>query len=106
MSEQPDSLTPALRDFLAEVPTLSLATVDDAGHPHAANVNFASDESLSIYWLSKPESAHSLHLAARPAVAATAYAPFQSPSEIRGVQLHGEAGPAPDDEFDHLWTLF
>lgn len=143
-----DALTPILRDFLAEVSTLSLATVDDAGRPHAANVNFVAAEAFApearkpspplgermgegvdaandemarpsqppeaeaaqppfnLCWLSKPESAHSLHIAARPAVAATAYAPFNDPSEIRGVQLHGHAELAPNDDFDRLWTLF
>jgi uncharacterized protein YhbP (UPF0306 family) len=65
-----------------------------------------SDEALNLYWLSHPESAHSQHIAERPAVAVTAYAAFREPSEIRGVQLHGEAALAPPDEFDRLWTLY
>ncbi|MEX2672626.1 MAG: pyridoxamine 5'-phosphate oxidase family protein [Phycisphaeraceae bacterium] len=95
-----------LRRLLEQATTLSLATVDAADQPHAANVNFVGDEQLNLYWLSSPDSAHSQHLAGHPRVAATAYPPFADPAEIRGVQLHGHAVLVSADRFELLWTRF
>lgn len=99
-------LLPVLRKFLAKTATMTLATVDEAGMPHAASVNFMADDDLNLYWLSKTDSAHSLHLAARPRIAAAIYAPFRLPVGIRGLQLHGRAEQMPADRFDPLWSLF
>jgi len=101
-----DELPGVLKTFLHEVPTLGLATVDDSGRPHAANVNFCADEELNLFFLSSPDSAHARHVAARPQVAATAYAPFERPDQIRGVQVHGTCAVLPDSEFDATWALF
>jgi len=101
-----ESIHDTLRRLFAAVPTMSIATVDDAGRPHAANVNFVADTQVNLYFVSHPDSAHSRHLAAHPHVAATAYAPFTSPAEIRGVQLHGTCAPIHRDYFNAVWTLF
>jgi len=92
--------------FFQDASTLSLATVDDDGAPHAANVNFVADEDLNLYWVSHPDAAHSRHIAARPHVAITAYVPFDKPSEIRGLQAHGDAAPIAKDEFNRVFELF
>ena len=95
-----------LRDFCAEVPTLSLATVDDQQRPHAANLNFVADRDLNLLFVSKPTSKHCLHLIRRPDVAVTAYAPFRSPRQIRGIQLRGTCKPLDPALFDARWRLF
>lgn len=103
-------MTPQLHqlatEILADAPTLALATIDDVGNPHAANVNFYADDDLNLFWISHPDSAHSQHIAARPTIAAAAYPPFDGPSEIRGVQLHGTAAALPPDDFDTHWPAF
>lgn len=103
-------MTPDLQqlatEILADAPTLALATVDDAGNPHAANVNFYADDALNLYWISHPDSAHSQHIAARPTIASVAYPLFEGPSEIRGVQLHGTATVLPPEDFDTHWPAF
>lgn len=86
--------------------TLSLATVDPAGKPHAANLYFVADEPLNLHFVSDPKSAHCRHLQARPDVAATIYEPVASWQEIRGVQLHGRAAPIADDHWDAVWRLY
>ena len=98
--------TARLYDLLHVCSTLALATVDPAGLPHAANLNFVADDELAIYWLSSPESAHSRHIAQQPVVAATAHPPFDRPADIRGIQLHGRAEITPPDRFDALWHAF
>jgi len=102
----PEDLPDLLRRFAAEVPTLSLATADDAGRPHAANLNFAADDALDLFFLSKPTSAHAVHLNTRPEVAATAYAPFESPEQIRGMQIHGRCEAADPADFEATWQIF
>lgn len=92
--------------FLETVPTIGLATVDGEGRPHAANVNFVSDDDLNLYFLSNPASAHSRHVAARERVAATAYSGFTRPDEIRGVQLHGTCELLDESRFDEVWAAF
>ena len=95
-----------LRRFLGEVSTLSLATVDEAGEPHAANVYFAPDERLDLLFVSDPKSAHCRAVAARPRVAATVYAPVRMWQQIRGVQLHGTCGPIDGGEWAAVWQTY
>lgn len=95
-----------LRAFCASASTLGLATVDEEGRPHAANVNFAADDALRLYFISDPESAHARQIARQPLVAGTAYLPFVSAAEIRGVQLHGRCEVLATSDFDSAWRLF
>ncbi len=48
-----------LQAFLAQHNTMTLATVDAAGAPHAAAVFYAADDALNLYFLSSPNSRHS-----------------------------------------------
>ncbi len=82
---------PQIADFLAAHRTASLATVDAAGLPHAANVQYVSDDALNLYWVSSTASEHSQHLADRPGSAITVYAHVDAPDQIHGVQMHGTA---------------
>lgn len=75
--------------FLASGRTASLATVDVAGHPHAANVQYVSDSAWRLYWVSSQASAHSENLGAKPQAAITIYAHIDLPENIHGVQMRG-----------------
>lgn len=80
--------------FLAVCRTACLATIDDDGAPHAANVQYASSgitedvTSLSLIFVSAPSSAHAWHIARRPDVALTIYAHDDRPEQIHGLQIH------------------
>ncbi len=87
----------AVRAFLETQSTLALATVDEAGNPQAAPLFYISDDALNLYWLSSPTSRHSLNLAANKHVAATIYPTVWGWTEIRGLQIEGEAGIVRDD---------
>lgn len=89
MTLTPDQLVAELREFWAVNATLSLATTDPDGLPHAANVYVVADDRSSLYFLSSPKVRHVEHLQRRADVAATAYGPAPSPRDIHGVQLHG-----------------
>lgn len=95
--------------FLATCRTASLATVDDQGQPHAANVQYAHDAGWCLHWVSAPHAAHSQNLAANPRAAVTIYAHQDVPELIHGLQLHGEVdlviahGQA---EWHRVWDLY
>jgi uncharacterized protein YhbP (UPF0306 family) len=78
-----------IAEFLASEQTLSLATVDDSGQVHAANLWYAQDDRGRLYFISHPDSAHSRHLARNPRVAATIHFATARAGEIHGVQLRG-----------------
>ena len=84
-------LRQTLRTFLAHHNTMTLATVDAAGAPHAAAVFYAADEALNLIFVSSPNSRHSLNLAHQPRVAATVQADNQAWQAIRGLQIEGTA---------------
>ncbi len=98
-------LADLLRAFFGEHGTLSLATVDRHGRPHAANVYFVADDDLRLYFLSRPESDHSIHVAERSLVAGTIDA-AAAPDRIHGVQLRGRCAPCTADRFDIHWAQF
>ncbi|NBB83149.1 MAG: hypothetical protein GVY28_07055 [Alphaproteobacteria bacterium] len=99
-------LARTLGAFLGEQPTLSLATVDEAGFAHAANVYFAPDGDLNLYFVSHPSSAHSRHMERHSHVAATVYEPVSMWQRIRGVQLHGHAMPIDPGDFAPVWKIY
>jgi uncharacterized protein YhbP (UPF0306 family) len=96
--------------LLAHCRTASLATVDADGNPHAANIQFAYDDDLNLYYVSSPDAAHSRHiaLASNPAVAVTVYDHHDSePALIHGLQLHAHATAVTDAvERGRVLTLY
>ncbi|OGA16925.1 MAG: hypothetical protein A3G25_19700 [Betaproteobacteria bacterium RIFCSPLOWO2_12_FULL_63_13] len=85
-----DALRAEIEAFLAAHHTVSLATVDDQGAPHAANLLYACD-GLAIYWMSDTESRHSCHIEKRPIVTATVAPDYEDFRSIRGLQIFGTA---------------
>lgn len=84
-------LTSRVHDFLVRHNTMTLATVDADGAPQAAAVFYAADDTLDLFFLSSPNSRHSLNLARRPRVAASIQADNQAWQSIQGLQIEGAA---------------
>jgi uncharacterized protein YhbP (UPF0306 family) len=99
-------LVDALRTLYGESPVMSLATIDADGAPHAANVYFVVDDQLDLLYVSDTRSAHALHTAKRPVVAATIYPHVDEVQEIRGVQLRGEVHPIASAEWANVWGSY
>lgn len=99
-----------VRTFLHTWRTASLATVDEQGHAHAANVQFAVDERLHLLFVSSDKSAHSQHVARDPAAAMTIYAhtdEASGPAAIHGLQLHGRCEIITGaDAMKHAWEMY
>lgn len=93
--------------FLATSRTLALATVDEHGHPHACNVQYAIDDALRMVWVSSPRSAHSQHIERDGRVAATVYGHDDRAHNIHGLQLRGTAERLTDPgECNAAWELY
>lgn len=101
-----DSLIPIVSDLLA-LSTLTLATSNVDGIPHAAPVYFVADDDYHLYFFSDVSSQHSLDLTHDPRAAAAIYPECHDWQDIRGLQLRGEVRPVPlGMEWDHAWELY
>ncbi len=87
-----------VRELLESQSTMTLATVDEQGHPDAAPLFFFLQNDLTLYWLSSADSRHSINLRARPQAAVAVYAPVNRWQKIRGVQLEGTATEVSDPQ--------
>ncbi|NLE52564.1 MAG: hypothetical protein GX613_14295 [Chloroflexi bacterium] len=95
----PEDICVELRAFLKTQSTLALATAGDKdGRPQVAPLFFASDDALNLYWVSSPDSRHSVNISDWNDVAAAIYAHTWEWSGIKGVQLAGDAMAVTDDE--------
>ncbi|MFW6335769.1 MAG: pyridoxamine 5'-phosphate oxidase family protein [Phycisphaeraceae bacterium] len=93
--------------FLATSRTLALATVDEQGHPHGCNVQYAIDDALRMVWVSSPNSTHSRHIERDGRVAATVYGHDDRAHNIHGLQLRGTAERLTDPgECNAAWELY
>lgn len=96
-----------IRAFLRAQSTLALATVDESGKPKVAPLFFVSDDNLNLYWLSSPNSRHSLNLITWGEACATIYPTVWEWNEIRGLQIEGRARFIDDhDERESILALY
>ncbi|WP_043638878.1 pyridoxamine 5'-phosphate oxidase family protein [Desulfovibrio sp. TomC] len=86
---EPEAVEAAVRRLLAEVTTMTLATVQ-AGVPWATTVYFAPD-GFNLVFLSSPGSRHCRNLAANAACAAALSPEVSSWRDILGLQMEGRA---------------
>ena len=88
-------LSAALRDFIAAQNTLTLATTNADGSPHACDLFYAFADD-AFYFLSDPKTRHIQNLAREPRVSATIHGVSQGWQDIRGVQIGGAAARVDD----------
>ncbi len=96
----------SVRYVLDQVNVMSLATADEHGTPYAANVYFAADEQLNIYFVSSASTAHSQHVLSRAEVAITIYPEVDGYRKIHGLQLRGCATPVAGDAWEAAWEIY
>jgi uncharacterized protein YhbP (UPF0306 family) len=85
----------AVRDFLAAHNTLTLATINADGSPHACDLFYVSIAD-AFYFLSDPKTRHVQNLTREPRVSATVHAAARGWQDIRGIQSDGVAGRVTD----------
>lgn len=87
--------------------TMTLATTGTDGDPHAADVYFAADEELNLYFFSDPVSQHGVDIARNVSAAVTIHPECQGWEGIYGLQLRGEVRRVkPDMEWDLAWKRY
>ena len=82
-----------LGPFLAAQSTLTLATLGPDSRPAAADLYFAANDALELFFLSEPAARHAQNIARNPSIAATIHPAVWDWKEICGVQLEGMCRP-------------
>jgi len=82
--------------FLAAQTTLTLATANADGSPHACDVFYAPGDDSSLYFLSDSKTTHIQNLERTPRVSATVHGASRGWENIRGAQMVGEAARVED----------
>ncbi len=96
-----------VHELLNSVSTLTLATTNPEGTPHAAPVYFVPDEELNLYFFSEAQSQHSQEILQNPIVAAAIYPECDGWQAIRGLQLRGRVDLVESgDLWDQTWQLY
>jgi uncharacterized protein len=92
---------------LLTVSTMTLATSNLTGAPHAAPVFFAHVSGLRLVFFSDPASLHVRHLTENPRAAAGIYPVVADWTRIHGLQLTGTVRPIPPGaEWDEAWVEY
>lgn len=89
-STEDQALRYRIVEYLERHSTLSLATCQ-GGQPWVANLFYASDESLRLFFLSSGSSLHCRHIAASPRVSVSISGQYDDWASIKGLQLAGTA---------------
>ena len=97
----------AIGAFLAAHSTLTLATLGADGQPMAANLFFAAEVDLRVFWVSGNASRHSQNLTRQPRVAITIANESWSWTELAGVQMEGRVAVVPAGaDWQAAWSLY
>jgi len=83
-------LPDVLGAFLAAQNTLTLATTNADGSPHACDLFYVHADD-AYYFLSDPTTRHIQNLTREPRVSATIHGASQGWQDIRGIQIVGDA---------------
>ncbi|MBC7836929.1 pyridoxamine 5'-phosphate oxidase family protein [Acetobacteraceae bacterium] len=86
-----------IEEYLAESKLMQLATSKN-NQPWVCNVYFAFDESLNLYWISRPNRRHSGELRENEKVAGTIVHSPDPKNPGRGIQFQGIAKEITDKE--------
>jgi len=86
------------REVVDSNPYLVLGTADENGVPRVTPVFFGHDGYRDFYWVSRPETNHSLHVSQRPTVNAVIYDSTVHVGHGRAVYLTGRARQVTDAE--------
>jgi uncharacterized protein YhbP (UPF0306 family) len=95
-----------IREYLPQIIHLSLATSQDS-RPWVCEVHFAYDDSLNLYFRSKPDRRHSLEIVTNPRVAGNIVTQHGVGEKPRGVYFEGTAERLANVDENHpAYTLY
>lgn len=90
MYNQAMDLRKLIEEYLSKAYLMQVATTDN-NQPWVCSVYFAYDESLNLYWISRPTRRHSKELRSNERVAGTVVLPHTHGEKVRGLQFEGVA---------------
>ena len=79
-----------IKRYLKEARMMQIATSKN-DQPWACTVYYAFDDTLSIYWISKPSTRHSIEINNNEKVAGVIVLPHKPNDKIRGIHFQGVA---------------
>ena len=92
---------------LFSLSTMTLATSGEQGEVHAADVYFACDEHLTLYFFSSADSQHSRDIHRNPGAAATIHADGEGWRGILGLQLRGDCAEVTTPKiWEQAWKIY
>jgi uncharacterized protein YhbP (UPF0306 family) len=93
--------------LLGSISTMTLATTDLQGHPHATPVYFVHNDEMHLYFFSDENSLHCQHIVKNSKAAAAIYPECRGWRDIKGLQLRGEVRfVAANSEWDAAWGQY
>ena len=94
-------------DTLLGLSTMTLATSGPDGEAHAADVYFACDEQLNLFFFSDGASQHGSDIHRDPRAAVTIHADHQGWEQIHGLQMRGECQLiSSSKEWQGAWEVY
>lgn len=103
MTDEQRSLALRIAD---EIRYAVLATSDDTGAPWSSPVYFAHRDLEEFLWVSRRETTHSRHIAARPEIALVVFDSRIAVGAGEGLYARATAAEVPSDEIDEAIRLF
>ena len=102
----PERLIAVARAIVADNVYMTLATADAEGRPWASPVWFAAEDYADYYWVSSPESRHSLNLRARPELGVVIFDSHVSPGAGQAVYMEATARELEGSELEEGIRVF
>jgi uncharacterized protein YhbP (UPF0306 family) len=85
---------------------MTLATADEAGHPWASPVWYATDDYLAFFWVSSPEARHSGNIAVRRQIAIVIFDSQVPVGSAQALYMRADAEELGGDAIDNGLEIF
>ena len=94
-----------ITEYLQQARLMQIATSKN-NQPWACTVNFAFDENMNLYWISKPDTRHSQEISENEKIAGTIVLPHNPGDKPRGLQFQGVAHQAIGEELQKAMDVY
>lgn len=103
---QPDELADLARSIIDANVYMTLGTADADGRPWATPVFFSTADYRDFYWISSPDTTHSINIEQRPQISIVVFNSTVRPGTGQGVYMAATAAQVPDADIDQGLTVY